>query len=226
MNTNKLSVRFLRSTTSICLVNMKFQLSFQNVSVKWTFIVWESFKDQISCPTPFLCEILEPFTKGSSDTRDWNKLWWYWSSYRQLKRQSDWGSSSFTTCNSFRVRAPHSTKYQQYFKSLYQQIIIRLGGIIPPIARDLHAEHISRIVETALENARLQVKDLDAIAVTVKPGMPLSLLIGTKFAKDLCRKWSKPLIPIHHMEAHALTARMVEKVCTWLRRESISKIFN
>lgn len=87
-----------------------------------------------------------------------------------------------------------------------------MGGIIPPIARDLHIENISKIVEAALQNANLEVKDLDAIAATVKPGMPLSLLVGTGFAKKLCKTWNVPFIPIHHMEAHALTARMVEKV--------------
>ena len=87
-----------------------------------------------------------------------------------------------------------------------------MGGIIPPIARDLHAQNISNVVETALKNANLEIKDLDAIAVTVKPGMPLSLLVGTHFGKKMCKTWNKPFIPIHHMEAHALTARMVEKV--------------
>jgi N6-L-threonylcarbamoyladenine synthase len=87
-----------------------------------------------------------------------------------------------------------------------------MGGIIPPIARDLHIKNISTIVETALKNANLEVKDLSAIAATVKPGMPLSLLVGTEFAKKLCKTWNIPFIPIHHMEAHALTARMVEKV--------------
>lgn len=91
-------------------------------------------------------------------------------------------------------------------------LINRLGGIIPPIARDLHTQNIAKIVTAALQNARIEIKDLDAIAVTVKPGMPLSLLVGTNFAKKLCKTWNKPLIPIHHMEAHALTARMVEKV--------------
>ncbi|XP_046454656.1 probable tRNA N6-adenosine threonylcarbamoyltransferase, mitochondrial isoform X1 [Daphnia pulex] len=92
------------------------------------------------------------------------------------------------------------------------QTHLAMGGIIPPIARDLHIQNISQIVETALQNANLKVKDLDAIAATVKPGMPLSLVVGTEFAKKLCKTWNVPFIPIHHMEAHALTARMVEKV--------------
>ena len=92
------------------------------------------------------------------------------------------------------------------------QTHLDLGGIIPVVARDLHKENIAQVVATAMQNAKLNFSDLSAIAVTVKPGMALSLLVGTAFAKDLAKTWSKPLIPIHHMEAHALTARMVEKV--------------
>lgn len=43
-------------------------------------------------------------------------------------------------------------------------------------------------------------------------GLPLSLEIGTKYGKYLCRKYNKPFIPIHHMEAHALTIRMIDDV--------------
>ncbi|XP_012270532.2 probable tRNA N6-adenosine threonylcarbamoyltransferase, mitochondrial [Orussus abietinus] len=58
----------------------------------------------------------------------------------------------------------------------------------------------------------MRLRDIDAIAVTVKPGIPTSLLIGLNFGKYLSEVGCKPLIPIHHMEAHALTARIVEKI--------------
>nr|CAD7421386.1 unnamed protein product [Timema poppensis] len=86
------------------------------------------------------------------------------------------------------------------------------GGIIPPIARDLHKQHIERVVEEAVASANLGLGDVDAIATTVKPGMPLSLLVGMNHGKHLARTWGKPFIPIHHMEAHALTIRMVTQV--------------
>ncbi|VDP29508.1 unnamed protein product [Echinostoma caproni] len=47
-------------------------------------------------------------------------------------------------------------------------------------------------------------KELDAIAVTVKPGMPLSLKVGVNYAKEIARQHALPIIPVHHMEAHAL----------------------
>lgn len=55
------------------------------------------------------------------------------------------------------------------------------------------------------------MKDLSAIAVTNRPGLRGSLLVGTEYAKKLAGMLQKPLIPIHHMEAHALTARLKEK---------------
>lgn len=45
------------------------------------------------------------------------------------------------------------------------------GGIIPPIARDLHRQHIEHIVNDALRAACVKLSDIDAIATTVKPGM-------------------------------------------------------
>ncbi|XP_021934054.1 probable tRNA N6-adenosine threonylcarbamoyltransferase, mitochondrial [Zootermopsis nevadensis] len=93
-----------------------------------------------------------------------------------------------------------------------QQIHLNHGGIIPPIARDLHQQHIESVVNDALRAASLQLSDVDAIATTVKPGLPLSLIVGMNYGKHLSRISGKPLIPIHHMEAHALTVRMVQKV--------------
>ncbi|KAL0275139.1 UNVERIFIED_CONTAM: hypothetical protein PYX00_003095 [Menopon gallinae] len=86
------------------------------------------------------------------------------------------------------------------------------GGIIPEFAESLHKHNLKSAVDEAVEKSQLTVSDVDAIAVTVKPGMPLSLKVGLDYAKDLCTSYGKPLIPIHHMEAHALTVRLLEDV--------------
>ncbi|KAL1512508.1 hypothetical protein ABEB36_002090 [Hypothenemus hampei] len=98
-------------------------------------------------------------------------------------------------------------------EALHSQHLIHLnnGGIIPPLAGDLHRKNIENVVLSALNNANITIEAVDAVATTVKPGLPLSLMIGTKYGKYLCKKYSKPFIPIHHMEAHALTARMIDK---------------
>ncbi|XP_039438564.1 probable tRNA N6-adenosine threonylcarbamoyltransferase, mitochondrial [Culex pipiens pallens] len=89
---------------------------------------------------------------------------------------------------------------------------LKFGGIIPPVAQEFHRDHIANVVQRTLEQANMSCGDLDAIAVTNRPGLPLSLLVGVRYAKHLGRKFNKPIIPIHHMEAHALMARMTNKV--------------
>lgn len=85
---------------------------------------------------------------------------------------------------------------------------LRNGGIIPDIAQDLHRTYIEPTVSKTLKDAKLTMEDISAIAVTLKPGLPLSLAVGMKYAKHLGRRYNKPIIPIHHMQAHALVARM------------------
>ncbi|XP_050418470.1 tRNA N6-adenosine threonylcarbamoyltransferase, mitochondrial isoform X1 [Patella vulgata] len=92
------------------------------------------------------------------------------------------------------------------------RIHVEMGGIIPIIARDLHKQNIANVVDEAIKNAKLSNQDIEAIAVTTEPGLALSLFIGVNHAKMLASKYRKPVIPIHHMEAHALTVRMVERV--------------
>ncbi|KAL3832080.1 hypothetical protein ACJMK2_023758 [Sinanodonta woodiana] len=89
---------------------------------------------------------------------------------------------------------------------------IEMGGVIPLLAQDLHRIHIKEIVDAALSQADVRLKDLDAIAVTVKPGLPPSLSVGLSHAKQLVRESGVQMIPIHHMEAHALTVRLIQRV--------------
>ena len=86
------------------------------------------------------------------------------------------------------------------------------GGIIPTVAKELHKENVERIVSEALLDANMTIDEMDAIAITVEPGLIMSLRVGMEYAVSLAKSSGKPLIPIHHMQAHALTARMVEKV--------------
>ncbi|VDK40228.1 unnamed protein product [Taenia asiatica] len=88
---------------------------------------------------------------------------------------------------------------------------IKMGGVVPPIAQKLHVENIEETVSTAMKKSSISWDNLDAIAVTVKPGMALSLKIGVVYAKQLAVKHNLPIIPIHHMEAHALTAMLTDE---------------
>ncbi|XP_053951857.1 probable tRNA N6-adenosine threonylcarbamoyltransferase, mitochondrial isoform X2 [Anastrepha ludens] len=93
-----------------------------------------------------------------------------------------------------------------------QKFHTRYGGIIPPRAQDLHRAKIVEIFERCMKEAKMSPSQLDAIGVTTRPGLPLSLLVGTRFAKHIARKYNKPLVPVHHMEAHALQARMEQNI--------------
>uniref|UniRef100_A0A0X3QHQ3 N(6)-L-threonylcarbamoyladenine synthase n=2 Tax=Schistocephalus solidus TaxID=70667 RepID=A0A0X3QHQ3_SCHSO len=91
------------------------------------------------------------------------------------------------------------------------RMTVRFGGVLPTIASQLHAENIHHVVDAALHNSGLSWNNLSAVAVTVKPGMAFSLKVGVQFAKELTTTHGLPIIPIHHMEAHALTALLTDE---------------
>lgn len=101
-------------------------------------------------------------------------------------------------------------KQCQHFVIFFEYL--RTGGIIPTVAQQLHQENIERVVQEALEMSKVEPGQLSAVATTVKPGLALSLGVGLEFSKRLVRQYSKAFIPIHHMEAHALTVRMLQHV--------------
>uniref|UniRef100_A0A670XM00 N(6)-L-threonylcarbamoyladenine synthase n=1 Tax=Pseudonaja textilis TaxID=8673 RepID=A0A670XM00_PSETE len=99
-------------------------------------------------------------------------------------------------------------------EALHSQADVHLktGGIIPPVAQRLHQENIARVVQHAVSSSGISMEDISAVATTVMPGLALSLGIGLKYSLELVKKHQKPFIPIHHMEAHALTVRLTDLV--------------
>lgn len=84
------------------------------------------------------------------------------------------------------------------------------GGVVPGLARDAHVKVIDSVVETALRNANLTSiqNDIDAIAVTVGPGLEICLRVGCQKAISLAEQYDKPFVGVHHLEAHILMARI------------------
>ncbi len=76
------------------------------------------------------------------------------------------------------------------------------GGVVPEIASRAHAEAISGLTYEALKEAEMDMNDIDAIAVTAKPGLIGALLVGVNFAKSLAFAYNKPLIPVNHIMGH------------------------
>ena len=78
----------------------------------------------------------------------------------------------------------------------------KFGGVVPEIASRMHTENITMVLEDCLAKAHMSVSDVDAIAVTYKPGLLGSLLVGVEFAKVLSYVYNKPLIKVNHLIGH------------------------
>lgn len=79
----------------------------------------------------------------------------------------------------------------------------KYGGVVPEIASRAHIEKLDSVVAEAMSVAKVTRDDIDAIAVTQKPGLIGSLLIGVTAAKTLSWYWEKPLLAVDHVFAHA-----------------------
>ena len=83
------------------------------------------------------------------------------------------------------------------------------GGIVPGLAKTAHEEKIDSVINEAIANAGLSsVEDVDAIGVTVGPGLEICLRVGCNKAKELAMKYKKPFVGVHHLEAHIVMARL------------------
>lgn len=113
------------------------------------------------------------------------------------------------------VENGHTLISQSVASSLEQHKIT--GGIVPEVAARAQIEYITPVLHATLENIKLSavtkkalpekthlpvIANIDAIAVTVGPGLIGSLLVGVETAKSLAYAWNKPLIPINHMLGH------------------------
>jgi N6-L-threonylcarbamoyladenine synthase len=85
-----------------------------------------------------------------------------------------------------------------------QTVHEQFGGVVPELASRAHMQNIVPVVDAAMSSANCQLSTIDAIAFTQAPGLIGSLLVGTQFAKSLSLALDKPLIAVHHMQAHVL----------------------
>lgn len=91
-----------------------------------------------------------------------------------------------------------------------QAVHEKYGGVVPELASRAHMENIVPVVDESLKKAfpnfshEERLAQLDAIAFTQAPGLIGSLLVGAQFAKSLALTLGKPLIAVHHMQAHVL----------------------
>ena len=112
-----------------------------------------------------------------------------------------------TSCDETAAALYHSEK-GLLSSALFSQIELhkQFGGVVPELASRSQLEKIEPIVHHALSQAQLSLRDIDVIAVTHKPGLPGSLLVGLCFAKALAFVHKLPLIGVNHLEGHAFSA--------------------
>ncbi|RTL60363.1 MAG: tRNA (adenosine(37)-N6)-threonylcarbamoyltransferase complex transferase subunit TsaD [Sphingobacteriales bacterium] len=92
-----------------------------------------------------------------------------------------------------------------------QSVHEKYGGVVPELASRAHMQNIVPVVDAALSSANCQLSSVDAIAFTQSPGLIGSLLVGAQFAKSLALALDKPLVAVHHMQAHVLANLIAEE---------------
>jgi N6-L-threonylcarbamoyladenine synthase len=86
------------------------------------------------------------------------------------------------------------------------------GGVVPEIAARAHLDHLDRLVLRALDEAGVILAEIDAVAAAAGPGLIGGLIVGTMMAKGIAWAAGKPFIAVNHLEAHALSVRLIDDV--------------
>ena len=82
------------------------------------------------------------------------------------------------------------------------------GGVVPEIASRRHVEALPHLIDQALDDAGLSIRELDAVAATVTPGLVGALMVGSMTGRTLAALHSRPFIAVHHLEAHLASVRL------------------
>ena len=90
-----------------------------------------------------------------------------------------------------------------------QTIHAHYGGVVPELASREHLGRLQPLVQEALDNADLKLSDIDGIAVTRGPGLIGCLMVGVAYAKGLSATLGKPFVGVNHLEAHAVSNRLI-----------------
>jgi len=116
-----------------------------------------------------------------------------------------------TSCDETSVAVTNNLKVIANVISSQVELHKKWGGVVPSIAKRAHQENLEPAIKEALSQAKVAEKDLDAIAVTYGPGLAIALEVGISQAKEMAKKFKKPLIAVDHMEAHLLSAFAQDK---------------
>ena len=84
------------------------------------------------------------------------------------------------------------------------------GGVVPEIAARAHIEILPGLIERVLSDAKMSIRDVDAIAATAGPGLIGGVMVALLAGKGLALAAGKPLVAVNHLEGHALSPRLAD----------------
>ena len=88
----------------------------------------------------------------------------------------------------------------------------KFGGVVPEVAARAHVEKIEFIVKKAIKESKLNLDNLDGIAATAGPGLIVCLTVGLNTGKAIAGSLKKPFIAVNHLEGHALSPKINNKI--------------
>ena len=86
------------------------------------------------------------------------------------------------------------------------------GGVVPELAARSHIEKIDLITKKALNESKIKIENIDAVAATAGPGLIVCLSVGLSFGKAIASSLNKPFIAVNHLEGHALSPKLNAKL--------------
>ena len=88
----------------------------------------------------------------------------------------------------------------------------KFGGVVPELAARAHLENIEFIIDSALSESKVSIQQIDGVAATAGPGLIVCLTVGLNIGKSIATFAQKPFIGVNHLEGHALSPGLVEKI--------------
>jgi N6-L-threonylcarbamoyladenine synthase len=107
-----------------------------------------------------------------------------------------------TSCDETAVGIVHGRKLLANVISSSVEQHARFGGVVPEVASRAHLEAMQQVIAQALKDAKVNLSDVDALAVTAGPGLIGALLVGVSSASGLALGLNKPLYGVNHLSAH------------------------
>jgi len=88
----------------------------------------------------------------------------------------------------------------------------KFGGVVPELAARAHVENIDFIINESLKNSKISLDKIDGVAATAGPGLIVCLTVGLNIGKSIAAFSNKPFVGVNHLEGHALSPGLENKI--------------